>query len=119
MTFIEYVQRERQALRDRQQVGNWIVVVLWLCGVVCGVIYMAGCGATAREVCKATPKVLGGVLEDTGRICTNGARAMTSSTTSDLPASGQGSMESDHKQVISFDEAQALAKSYGFSIGGN
>jgi len=113
MSFIKYVQKERKVLTDQKHIRWWIILILWICGFISGAILVSGCGATAREVCKATPKVLGGVLEDTGRICTNGAKAMTSSSIGNLPASGQGSMALDN--IPADIDIDAIAQQYGYT----
>ena len=86
--------------------------VLIIITVLVILMYAIGCGSTAREICKAAPKVLSGVLEDTGRICSNGAKALAAPGVGD----GLDSMALDGMDVPSFGEAQAMAATQGWRL---
>lgn len=98
--FKTHVKREQQVLkriRRKRKRKAWMVIL----GLMCG-----GCGHTVREAGLAALRVTGAALEDTGRICSNGAKAM--GKVGQVDALPEGVQELDPQQL---DE---IARSLGY-----
>ena len=86
--------------------------LFWLVAVFIA-MYMMGCGHTARELGVGALRTAAAAMQDTGRICTNAAAAFGNIQTQ---PGGMDSMELDGMAVPSFEEAQTLAASQGWTL---
>ena len=70
MSFKDLVQIESGIGKCRLGYHIVLILLVFLCGI------LTGCGKTFKATCQSSWLISRGILSDTGRICTNGARAM-------------------------------------------
>ena len=91
-----------------------VAVLVFLIGIISGLILVGGCGHTFREVGLAAVRVTGAAMADTGRICTNGAAAMGQVGPSNA---GPDSMALDAMpngdQAVTWSDVERIRKEYG------
>ena len=99
---------KRKAVQRRRiaAVGRKVKRVLWVPLVLIG----SGCGHTLRETGLAAIRVSGAALADTGRMCSNGAKAMGS-----VGPTGQAS---DGMREWTPEQIDEIARSLGYVKGG-